>query len=417
MLTLCIHSYDELLGLEQCTALAATLVRRPDLREIYHTLKIYGRVNKEEKFFFSKMRTGAERAKNFEENQMTLKSSQEYHLANQMEWFSPVIGGPFEIRLCVSLLLLTPQLRILHMPGRLMGVFNGVTRHDGLRSVKTVELYGEEFPEGDVETTIDSLVDLPSLSELSFYRCDPYFDYHERPFNLSIKSLELLDGDIMIGDLTRLVESTEGLEAFRFRWLARERAESMMVSHGVLHSLRPQKSTLKQLRLNLAIFDDNALLNSVYFNHFAEATELASFTAIEDLDIEYLAFLEDEKMNWADIHLPERLSVSLSMVLPPSVKNLTLRNCLGRVRRHLSQLLHRSNHPAIVNKTLHRIHIEMGPEFTEESWTVLEDEFARRGIVLTVTAREPPVWETVTIREMARCPHEDDYITEAEWRC
>jgi len=285
-----------------------------------------------------------------------------------------------------------------------------------LQRLQTLRIRGHPFPEYKHEALLDPLSTFPSLRHLELSGCDPYFQEQQTPFCFSITSVTLSYCDIFPGDLVRLLGGLSNLESFDYTWYAGEYAYDLMTAHATTSLLFKQKSTLRSLRL---IFTPLATVaakaNPVYFIQFSEATQLATFHQLETLEVEYPAFLDDEKMNWAEVHLPEQLTAPLEQILPPKLKWLKLRHCLGRVRLHLYRLL-QACHPAIVDGYLKVIHIEMWPDYQNDSWDQLKELFTDHGIELVVEWRMPAPFQKAEDLLLDHCPYEDDYATEAEWQ-
>lgn len=321
-------------------------------------------------------------------------------------------------QLCAVPFVLCPNLRELRISTEWLNLISECVREvDALVKLETLHVHWDDFPASQKPFIGDTLGVFPSLREMSFTGCEPFFWSLGKSWKLpAVRTLALCQCDMMVGDLVRLLQGVHELESLTYEWYSTEYAEELMIAHGTLHLLAEQRSTLRKLTMTMSrVAKLEVKQNPSYFHDFAQAVDLAAFERLEELEIEYLAFLDDGNMNWGEVHLPERLTAPLSAILPPNLQRLTLRHCLGRVRQHLHGLIHPTKHAAILNQCLQSIHVEMWPEYSEESWSALKKEFTVCGVDLIVSPRKRLSFQREMDWSLEQCPYEDAYMTEAEW--
>lgn len=416
--------FDRPLTLDKCTKLALTLIRKPDLARLCEVFTFCTGMDlerEEDKFIAKNAQLSAADLE-------TIKSAPAYHqlfvspvdgsyrLGFGTLSASPLNGGGNE-RLRALLLLQCTNLKHLSLTTDWLRILEELCpRHLILQSLEALQIRGQWFPAEKHDASIDKLSSFPALRQLDFYGCDAYFEY-QNTFNLGVAELRLHQCDLFVGDLCRLVAAPAALELFEYEWYAHECAEELMTSHGTLHILKKYTETLRKLKLSLIQVQSSfeVLHNAVFFSHFAAAADLTLFTKLEYLEVEYLAFLSDDKMDWQQVHLPEQLAAPLRDILPHSIQTVVLRRCLNYVRDHLLQFL-RGDDLATTFPRLNKICVEMWSEYLESSWSVLTIAFAKRGIDLVVSQGTRSSWHLLGGIELEDCPYEDEYARECEWR-
>lgn len=140
-----------------------------------------------------------------------------------------------------------------------------------------------------------------------------------------------------------------------------------------------------------------------------------SFDKLDHLDIEYLAFVNNDMVKWADPEHAARPLVPLHTILPAQIKTLIIRRCFGDIRWDLFSLLDPTLHPTIPCPQLKSIHVEMWPAYTEELWTGLKQKFERHAMRLTVSRYLINPTKDSTSAYLRYCSYEDDCTIEDIW--
>jgi hypothetical protein len=420
------RSCDKLLTADRCSQLAITLAARPDLAQLCEVFSFSLRTaSKEDVYIFSvnepvtnedvTLVEAHRRWRDIQNTHAQLPSSGEQVSDVHREW------EPYLPNLLFKLCSNTKHLSLCVCWTD--AIFD-TSFAQGMPNLERIDFFskrkGGPSEDGFQEHWVrfEQFTELRHLRALHFYECDVTAIREELLPITTIKELGMHHCDVMAGDLEATFGLVKDLEVFEYSWLAENCTDSMMTSHGTLHFLQAHRNTLRRLRLSLILVDNGVGVANqhVYFFHFAEPTNLATFEVLEHLDIEYIAFLQDPTIDWAAVHLPETLSVPLKKVLPRSIKSIVLRRCLGQVRRHLFDLVAGKDEPVSSWPHLRTIHVVMWNAYTEDSWEVLRRLFAERNIVLTVSAQQPESWEDAGYFQKDLCPYLDEYTEEHEWR-